>query len=812
MSPHLRSATLLLLLLLSWNEATCQIPTVSGTVIDQASGEPLPFVNVLVQETEMGGFSDANGQWTLPAPHDSVTCLFTYLGYAPVQRRLAAGDSLVQVILAEEDVQLDAVTILPEYSYDRYLFRKILAHKAANNPERHPVADHLSYTRTFVCLSNLDPNMVQKRRWKASREAFTQESDSSMRVPVFYSEEVASHAMGKDEMLRTHHNGVLQQLDQQVQSLLTQKLTTQLNFYDEQLVFLGRSFPGPLARGARLFYNIYVVDSSESAGQKQYKFDFYPKNERNVTFRGSFWVADGSFALTKVEATLPNSSNVNFVQDLAVAVQYTEAASGRWTPEHETVQMKVALTKKRNNKTPKSSYLVRKSLNYQPLPKEAAPLLTKMADWTDEEVFAQVRHAAPDSFETQAERGIEVLQQNPLIKTVDKLAAMSFTGYYNVGIIDLGPIYDVYRRNAIEGHRLTLTARTSKQFSKHFSVGGFLGYGTRNREFKYGGHLNVQLPTRNRTLLNLRYADDFYALSRNKYIEFVRENPFSQGDGNPISNFTSSLNPFMVRRQHASLSLQMQTQQDIGILIRPFYNRYHSTSQVRFSQDGTQSFDNRGLLLDARFSFHQPYDDIYFNRFYYGNGKPVIHLTAEVGQNQVQAKTRPYAHFQASIKNNFHLGPMSLRMLVDAGYIAGKVPFPLLHLPRGAQSLGLGRYNYSLLNHASFASDRYANAYLALNGGGILFNRIPGLNRLNIRESVSFKAFYGKLGRQHTDIFRLPKGIHPAPNQPYMEVGIGVANIFKFLRVEYVRRINNGTLMDQVSSKHGVRMRFQVSF
>ena len=807
---------ILLLLILALQVLPVFGQTFTGTVRDADTKETMPFVNILIQGTEIGGFTDVDGNYKLIGPMDTATLIFSYLGYAPTAHFQKAGGKPSKVKLSIKDVEIDAVTIVPEYSYDHYLFKQILAHKAQNNPDKNTKGEYLDYSRTFVCLSNLNIDIKDKRIFKGSETAFMQESDSSLLMPIFFSEEVTTHEAAKSEVIRSRTNGILQQMDQQVQSLITERLTARMNFYDEQLVFLTRGFPGPLAHGARLFYNIYVVDSAEIEGVKQYKFDFYPKNSRNITFRGSFWVEDGTFALIKVSASLPNTANINFVRDLGMEVSYRKGPNGTWFYDSQTMQMKIALSKKDPGKKQKSSYLVRKTIDFHAPESWNTPDVTvnaaNLTGLSDDKVFSQVRRTDLDSFEVVATKGIATLQDNNFVKLADRFAAMGFTGYFNAGKIDLGPMYDTYRRNAVEGNRFTLSMRTSQQFADNFSLGGYLGYGFKSKELKYGGNINYQFNTKSRTTLSLKYSDDYYALSRNKFIEFVRENPFSQGDGNPISNFTSTRNPYILGRQHLSLSLQLQTKKDIGLLIRPFHNRYKGTTNVSFSKDSGNSFLNTGILLDARFSFHQKYDDIFFNRFYYGNGKPVIHLTAEVGRNQVNQKATPYAHLQASIKNRFVLGPVSVKMLIDAGYIAGKVPYPLLHLPRGAQSLGLGRYNYSLLNQASFASDVYSNAYLAMNGGGIIFNRLPLIKKLNLRESVSFKAFYGRMTRNHEDIFQLPNGIYKAPNSPYMEVGLGVSNIFKFLRVEYVRRMSDSPFLDKVSSKNGIRMRIQMSF
>jgi hypothetical protein len=48
--------------------------------------------------------------------------------------------------------------------------------------------------------------------------------------------------------------------------------------------------------------------------------------------------------------------------------------------------------------------------------------------------------------------------------------------------------------------------------------------------------------------------------------------------------------------------------------------------------------------------------------------------------------------------------------------------------------------------------------------------------------------------------------------EPYFEAGIGVGNIFKVLRIEYVRRLNTASFFNQISSKNGIKLRIEVSF
>ncbi len=55
--------------------------TVSGTVIDGETGEPLPGVNILLEGTEIGTSTDINGEYSINVPDREGTLIFRYIGY-----------------------------------------------------------------------------------------------------------------------------------------------------------------------------------------------------------------------------------------------------------------------------------------------------------------------------------------------------------------------------------------------------------------------------------------------------------------------------------------------------------------------------------------------------------------------------------------------------------------------------------------------------------------------------------------------------------------------------------------------------------
>ncbi|TYP99643.1 outer membrane receptor protein involved in Fe transport [Tenacibaculum adriaticum] len=89
---------------------------VTGTVTDkEMSGEPLPFANVFIKGTSIGGTTDMDGKYTISVPAGNHTIVFSFVGYETIEKTITiiAGQTLTlnQEVGASQGVALDEVQI-----------------------------------------------------------------------------------------------------------------------------------------------------------------------------------------------------------------------------------------------------------------------------------------------------------------------------------------------------------------------------------------------------------------------------------------------------------------------------------------------------------------------------------------------------------------------------------------------------------------------------------------------------------------------------------------------------------------------------
>ena len=107
--------------------------------------------------------------------------------------------------------------------------------------------------------------------------------------------------------------------------------------------------------------------------------------------------------------------------------------------------------------------------------------------------------------------------------------------------------------------------------------------------------------------------------------------------------------------------------------------------------------------------------------------------------------------------------------------------------------------------------------FLSWNLRGALFNLVPGVKKLGIREVVSFSGLYGRLSGKNRPTATSPLFLFPQNcgltdmHRPYMEVAAGLDNIFHILSVDYVWRLSYLNVPYHID-RRGIRVAMHFTF
>ena len=154
---------------------------------------------------------------------------------------------------------------------------------------------------------------------------------------------------------------------------------------------------------------------------------------------------------------------------------------------------------------------------------------------------------------------------------------------------------------------------------------------------------------------------------------------------------------------------------------------------------------------------------------------------------------------------------------VKGGKLWSRVCYPDLLLPNASIVYTIQSENYALMDVMEFVNDQYLSWDMTYYANGALFNRIPLIKYLKLREILTFRGLWGTLSdrndpTKNNDLFLFPADTRcqRMGNKPYMEFGVGIDNVFTFLRFDYVWRL---TYRDTPGvSRGGLRVAFHATF
>jgi hypothetical protein len=137
-------------------------------------------------------------------------------------------------------------------------------------------------------------------------------------------------------------------------------------------------------------------------------------------------------------------------------------------------------------------------------------------------------------------------------------------------------------------------------------------------------------------------------------------------------------------------------------------------------------------------------------------------------------------------------------MNVNGEYIFEPLPYTLLGLHLGNQTPIFTPITYNLMDYGEFVSDRYITMQYNHHFEGLFFNRIPLLRKLKWRLVGTANLIYGSMStgsrRLLVDSDNPETSIAENPyftrSKPYVEIGYGIENIFKFFRVDFIHRLS----------------------
>ena len=704
-----------------------------GEILNETTGEAIPNVNIHFRGTKIGTTSDENGSYFLRVDMQAKSQLvFSAVGYYPQRFEIEPGAMAgLQVTMRERTATLAEVVVAPNENPALELLRHVREHRSDNDRTLHPEAAATLQRQQTLYVSQINKRHLRRALWRSLQTGMITQEDSTYILPL-YRETQSFRAVGNDFIPGN---------DQRTQTLILSSTDYSsllgsegnLNFYANSVSLMNHAFLSPLAPGGNLYYRYYLVGEDT--------IHFRTRNPFYATFNGEMVIDTATYALRSIHAYVPSEVAVNYVNNLHIS--QTLAPDGTIADESVSVLLDFAIHSEQAG-TVFPSLLLTTSLKNQSIP---------ISSITPNTLITPNTPIATDS-------AFATLDSLPLIKTAKWFATIATTGYIPTGtFLDIGHVEEILQVNHHEGVHVGLPFRTNEKLSKIVSLEASVGYGIKDRSPKGMGRISVNLPTERRHIMQLEYNDHYVWSEVDDFDRLLREN--SMGWGN--FDFTA----YAFEALHRD-SLCVNT------AIRQRQIQYHWwadwTDHLEthlYARAGwQQGYAYQSLSAIARLSWgEKKYDGYFLRRYAYSHKYPVLFLGLEAGHWNLTANRSPltsnlYCHLRLMLTQHANLGMGgTLSYAFQAGAIFGSVPDAFLWQASANQGYAYDPYRFTLLHGNQLLADKYLALQAEWNGQGILFNLIPGIRWLHLRELVEAKLAYGGLF--------------------YSELGVGIGNILR---------------------------------
>ena len=832
-----------------------------GYIIDEATGDSIPYASAIYRGHNVAVASNINGQFTI-ARHEGWVLTFSAVGY--ISKSITITSSTKQnfnVKLKPDTKALKEVVVKTKRRrYSRKnnpaveLMKKVVEAKKRTDLDNRDYYQYNKYQKLTLALNDITPEKLEDPKMKKKPWLKDQvekcEYNGKLILPISVDETVTQkiyrkHPHSEKNIVKGQNSTGVNDLFQtgDILNTVLKDVFSDVNIYDDQIRLLQYPFTSPIGKDAVAFYRFYIMDTLYVERDKCIHLHFLPNNQQDFGFRGDIYIlADSSYQVKRCELTIPKKSDVNFVENMKIVQEFTQLPDSTWVLSVDDMLAELKLAS-----FIKEAAVIRTTrltdYAFDPLPKQlfkgkAKDVKEADAMMRDEAFWNKYRQVSLTKSESKMDAFVNNLSQIKGFKYIIfglKALIENFVETGNPSKVDIGPINTMLTSNPVDGLRTRISAQTTAKLNPHWFASGYFARGWKSEKNYYKADLTYSFNKKEylprefpKRTLTLSSTYDIMAPS-DKFMKTDKDNVFTSFKWSKV-NKMMFYNRQEIKYEREEdwgfkTTLGFKAEENEGALGLNFtplsqYSQKYTDGNVLL-EPNSNKFRTSEFHAEFRFAPGETYINTKQRRLKINLDAPVFILGHTVGIKGFLGGDYRYNFTEASIYKRFWMKSWGkIDCYLKGGIQWNQVPYPLLIMPETNLSYIIQDETFELIDNMEFLNDRFASLYISWDFNGKIFNRIPLLKKLKWREYIGFRCLWGGLSDKNnpfleqnaqSDILMLfPEGCHVMDSKkPYYELSVGIHNIFKLIHVEYVRRLNYHY---ENTHKDGVRFMVRMTF
>lgn len=817
---------ILLLTVTSDAQRTHQRTNIKGIVRDSITHEALPFAAVFLNGSDKGTLTNEDGKFEISTTVNFLNVSVSTIGYNTKEIFVNKGkDNDIVVDLVPSGVALKELVVKPKkekYSKKNNpaveFVEKLMARKHLYDPKNHDYYNYDKYEKMTLALNDFSEK--QKEKWLFKKFQFifdyldTSEVSGKPILPVSVKEKV-----GKDEY-RLHPKsykevitgskgaGIDEIFDEESIQRFMEDIFREIDIFGNDVAMLQNRFVSPLSNIGTNFYKYYLSDTIDVDGVKCIELSFSPHTPESFGFLGRIYVplGDSTLFIKKVKLNVPKSINLNYVQNIFIEQDYIKAPDGSRlkTKDDMIVEFQILPSTQGLYARRYTSY---KNHSFNPpedlsiFDKEGKRIVMEDAAYQPDEFWKEKRQVPIKKNENSMDKLLDRLRGVPAFYWTEKILTILVSGYIQTGPdskFDFGPMNTTISGNSVEGARFRVGGLTTANLSPHWFARGYLAYGTADGKFKYNGELEYSF---NKKKYHSREFPIHSLKVSHKYdVDQLGQHYMFTNMDNVFMSLKRKKDIKMTYLRHSRLEYLMERAGGFSLKVGFSHQIQEATHWLPFENgygDVFKNYQEATFDITLRYAPGEKFYQSKTNRYPINLDAPVFVLSHTYGPKGFLGSKYTINKTEFSVQKRFWFSAFGYTdIILKAGKVWSEVSYPDLLLPNANLSYTIQPESYSMMNAMEFANDQYLSWDMTYWANGALFNRIPLIKYMKLREVISFRGLYGSLKEKNNpefnnNLFRFPLDAQcqPMDKIPYMEFGVGIDNIFTILRLDYVWRL-----------------------
>jgi len=792
---------------------------IKGTVTDNKN-EPLPFVNIYIENTYTGTTSNLEGNYELNITKpNTYTVVFQFLGYKTVKKKvdITSFPFTLDTELLDEEISLNEVVINADENPADKIIRQAI-NKRKENLEKIKSYKADFYSRGLIRIKDAPKKIL-------GEEIEIDGLDSTRSGVIYLSETVSKLEFLKPNKLKEKILASKVSGDSKGFSFNT-ALDVDFELYDNS-ISLGNQIISPIANNAFGYYR-YKLEGVfyDDRGNLINKIKATPRRKNDPVFEGYIYIVEDQWTIYAAELDITGAqAKLLAVDKIRITQNYSFSEKDNiWAKISQNIDFKYGLFGIKGDgrfTAVYSNYEFNLGLTRQNFTREIVSFADQ-ANKKDSTFWNTIRPVPLTSEEITdyiKKDSIQIVKESKTyqdsvdtvknkFKLGDIIGGYTYSNSYENWSTGFNSPIEAISFNTVQGWNANIGAFYTKSYddyARYFSVRGNINYGFSDDRLRGTVSATYKFNNKSRPFLTLSGGVTTQ--------QFNSSNPISNGLNTAFSLFSEQ--NFMKIYENSFVQTSYSNELFNGFRVNASlsYQRrkalFNTTDQTWFPQDdrdytsnnpqdetayGIAPFETHNMMklnINTRINFAQNYLSYPDGKFNIPNSKyPTLLLGYEKGfsssvndYNFDQVKLRVRQGFNVADKGRFQYN-------VKAGkfFNGDDIAFvDYQHFNGNQTQIGQGSYLNVFNNlpyYAASTNDSYLEMHAEHDFNGFLLGKVPLLKKLNFNLIVGAHA------------------LATPDNRPYQEYTIGLDNIgwgkFRFLRLDYVRSYQSGFQSDAI--------------